>query len=1275
MLKRFLTLTLTVSMILISTFTCAAAESIDVLTEISDISSEPDIITLPDTAFVPADINDSFHLDDTGLNDAGVQAASQYYCNTQYEAYEAVRDIVRRRVNNMALYPDVTNRMNYDTDGYVYDRIYVKKGLISGCIDLMDVYDFEAERPGMKPDEGDYMFHQFRNRIQRVFEYEYPSCIDYYDYDGTTYEVYEIYLPVITTRSEEDEMDAKVSELMNTTFAGVKNGTNTEKIKAVYDYVRKHVKGTVNGSGGSDRTYPLYHTAYHALIKGNGTCEAYAHLFSRLMRELGVASKAIMGTDAAAHAYNIVDGGDGYWYFIDCSTGRYLSDNKSFKRSEEQDMYKSPRFIKNYFDKVKGGTDLKAGKISVIGSDGNEDEFDSLVAACQYIDSKSLVSDADWTIKFNSDCILGGDADDISLSHPERVSIDLNGHNLKCKYICFLSASKISNGTVCVGYSDKVFTYSGNLSLDYIKEVKNVVFTGVTDLDHLLFNVYSCQDMILDNTTFKKLPVYYGDNMDPYAQADYSLYLNNTVTLENSSFYLLNKTGKNHPVIISKSYDNSGRLLRNGRLLIKGTTAFGANSDDIKSPIPKIEFATSGKGYFESGDVVAVNSGTIKRVTDSSGTLANAQFKDVFDIVSTGANKNPADTSLDLCEVDSSLIFAKPAFALYNGEEPVSTFIKWSEAVNYIDNTVKDKNASYRIELIESVDMAEKLVFPKTAAKITLASAGADRYSFGFTGDLSPSTDTSFQNINLVSDSSGAKLTIGGNTVEFTDSPFTTSKGSFASISGKAGSHLILMGTKERMPMTVAGNINAGNITADNADITSANGNISVSNLLSLKSASINAAANVTLKNVASLNEYNSISYGDKKGKCKISGSMKCSGPNVKAVSGSGREVIVNRFALSITPKFLKGDYTSAASKKSKIITAAKVPAGCFVIARTAVEDDRITVSAFVKKAKDTFGISSGDDIPVTLCIKNDSEDLTVLGSFDTVNNALGEIALLCSNETEYSILIDPSSDTASDFKTNLVTPKQAAGITIASKTDEKAVLKVKNSIALNSPLTLDGVILADYINTKGVADKKTRINLKTNASHLTMKNVDFSTYRIGSIKGNGASKASTLEVLSSGTHIADSDFRYKFEVNGDINGIGNLLISDVGLYCKGKINVGNVHQDELAAELGGTCKIKRSNGLVKSVASKITINGEITQATDKGGLKLALLTMDNGTCINFLRSGQFESSDPVFNQAKPAFQLLKAPAASTDGFALSIDDEDSYNIIKSNGSFYLTRR
>lgn len=317
------------------------------------------------------------------------------------------------------------------------------------------VLDFYEEREGMLPYEGDYLHYAQGNSGNSITESSPFYYIGSFEYKNIRGSACGATLPMITTKEQEEQVDQKIQNLLDEGGAlhSVCNPETSDEVKinAIYNYITGHVSGTVPGN----RTKPIYHTAYHALIQGSGTCEAFALLFTRLSRELGIPSKVIMGLDAANHTYNIVQvrnykGGDD-WYYIDCSAGKYLTDN-SFTRYKEQDQYRDERFSINYLSKVKGAPKDEFVKIT------NQDNADSIgfqywSQAKKYIQEDiQQNSSRHYTVTLYERFDLSGNALDFG-GIAANVSVDLNGQTLDLVNTgddIVVSVSEIANGKIII---------------------------------------------------------------------------------------------------------------------------------------------------------------------------------------------------------------------------------------------------------------------------------------------------------------------------------------------------------------------------------------------------------------------------------------------------------------------------------------------------------------------------------------------------------------------------------------------------------------------------------------------------------------------------------------------------------------------------------------------------------------------------------------------------------------------------------------------------------
>ena len=360
-----------------------------------------------------------------------------------------------------------------------------------------DIWDFSAERAGMKPNEGDYLHWTMarRNGLGFVEPSEYEKThIKYY---GEKYTMYSYSLPLVTTAYEEQLVDEKIAGLIaegGDLYEAYEryrsdpdgDGAKTEALQAIFNWITANVSGTVKGQKANkyERMTPIYHTAYSALFinngydskQGSGTCQAFALLFTRLTREFGIPSKVIMGLDAEAHTYNIAQFEDG-WYYVDASAGIFKKDYASFSKAEERAEYSDYYFVKNYKQKIKGF--VREDAVFVI----TDENGDYLYSATDFEDAASFIEDSRKTqeeestglsryiIKLIKDTTwknYGGYHaplfDDFYLTGGyDDVSIDLGGHTLtipECREAedwenyggeVYLSASKVTNGTIVVG--------------------------------------------------------------------------------------------------------------------------------------------------------------------------------------------------------------------------------------------------------------------------------------------------------------------------------------------------------------------------------------------------------------------------------------------------------------------------------------------------------------------------------------------------------------------------------------------------------------------------------------------------------------------------------------------------------------------------------------------------------------------------------------------------------------------------------------------------------
>ena len=177
------------------------------------------------------------------------------------------------------------------------------------------------------PDEGDYLFQQTGGY---EMQYRHQPEDDGYFYEMVIVPEY------YTTPAQERDTDAAVEKVLSELHF-TRNTTDYEKVRAVYDYVCAHV--AYDQVHRKNDYYHLKSTAYGALINGRATCQGYAVLIYRLLREAGVGVRIIQGTAETAsgrrevHAWNIVRI-DGLYYNLDATWDDQLGTETYFLRCD-----------------------------------------------------------------------------------------------------------------------------------------------------------------------------------------------------------------------------------------------------------------------------------------------------------------------------------------------------------------------------------------------------------------------------------------------------------------------------------------------------------------------------------------------------------------------------------------------------------------------------------------------------------------------------------------------------------------------------------------------------------------------------------------------------------------------------------------------------------------------------------------------------------------------------------------------------------------------------
>ena len=189
--------------------------------------------------------------------------------------------------------------------------------------ELMDL----AYRPTGEPDEGDYLRYQTGG-----YSYSYghtPSG------SGFLYTI-EIVPEYFTTPSEEAAVDAAVEEII-ASLQLPEDASEYERVRSVYDYLAQNV--SYDAVHRDNQYYKLKNTAYGALVRHSAVCQGYAVAMYRLLMELGVENRVIIGQGISGqtseiHAWNAVRIGD-EWYYADPTWNYTVSEEDYFLKGAE----------------------------------------------------------------------------------------------------------------------------------------------------------------------------------------------------------------------------------------------------------------------------------------------------------------------------------------------------------------------------------------------------------------------------------------------------------------------------------------------------------------------------------------------------------------------------------------------------------------------------------------------------------------------------------------------------------------------------------------------------------------------------------------------------------------------------------------------------------------------------------------------------------------------------------------------------------------------------
>lgn len=258
-------------------------------------------------------------------SNAGDMARDSVVYSSESELFAAMRAIYKEQHKDVYKF-EVTNELLAQV--CYFDTIYNQY-----MFDARSMFYFNGDQNNIPANEGDYLEQNYYGSTS--------TCVM-----GNTIEIDARGAKYCTTLAQETAFESKLASLFASggALSHVKNLSASEKVVACMDYIRANVKGETSYA-------PLRHTAYSALCEGTATCQGFSLLLYRMLREVGITNRILMGTDAAAHTYNIVLI-DGKYYYCDPSAYVILKGSNSFSPAQLQEHYQTDAFKNNILSRI-----------------------------------------------------------------------------------------------------------------------------------------------------------------------------------------------------------------------------------------------------------------------------------------------------------------------------------------------------------------------------------------------------------------------------------------------------------------------------------------------------------------------------------------------------------------------------------------------------------------------------------------------------------------------------------------------------------------------------------------------------------------------------------------------------------------------------------------------------------------------------------------------------------------------------------------------------------
>lgn len=259
--------------------------------------------------------------------------------------WKSCREKIHNREEEFALYL-TTEAYNKFCDNHGYYEI-IDPGTENewkaywSMDEMVDTWIFTQyeEQEWMEPWGGDNLKDCMRSASGKL---GYIYSVKAITVGSETYYVLDWSAKYITTAEQEQELDAKIAELLGEGGAlhdAYISDNPLKKIQAAYNYTRgiKWVNGLED---------PLNYTTYSGIVLRRGSCESSALTFVRLCREMGVQARVVKDDywgGAGNHGWNIVEY-NGLWYYVDCTSGKFMKGSSTYDLSKQEEIYRTEPF-------------------------------------------------------------------------------------------------------------------------------------------------------------------------------------------------------------------------------------------------------------------------------------------------------------------------------------------------------------------------------------------------------------------------------------------------------------------------------------------------------------------------------------------------------------------------------------------------------------------------------------------------------------------------------------------------------------------------------------------------------------------------------------------------------------------------------------------------------------------------------------------------------------------------------------------------------------------